>query len=79
MFLKKINKPCFFYNPKLFFSKEGISNSSKNPLYDTYRTFHNIALDKLEIPGITIVKTKDAALRAVNILQTVRNRFNKLY
>ena len=73
-FLKKSLLKPLLLPPKFFFSKEGISNSSKTPLYDTYRTFHNIALEKLEIPGITIIRSPSDAIRAVNILKTVKNR-----
>lgn len=72
-FLKKF--PTFIHIPKHFFSKEGISNSSKTPLYDTYRQFHNVALEKLSIPGVTIVKDPADAIKVANILKGLADRF----
>lgn len=60
--------------PLFRFSKEGISNSSANPIYDEYRSFHNIALEKLNIPGITIVKTLNDANRVLSILNSLKDR-----
>lgn len=70
-----LNKPLLSPTPTFFFSKESISNSSKNPLYDTYRKFHNLPLDKLQIPGITMVRTPTDAERVIKILKTIKNRY----
>lgn len=79
MFLQKkwVKKTCLISSYRFFFSKEGISNSSKTPLYDKYRQFHNVALEKLTIPGVTLVKNQADAIRVANILQTVTNRYEK--
>lgn len=71
---KKILSITNYFKISRFFSKEGISNSSENPLYDSYRDFHNIALEKLEIPGITIIKSKKEAENVISILKSIKER-----
>ena len=39
--------------------KSKIGGSSQEELYHTYKTFHNSALENLEIPGITIGRGVD--------------------
>jgi len=81
MFLKKHLQPKIFSFLRFSFgvTADGLSTSSKDPLYDKYRTFHNIALENLKIPGITIVRSESDALRVINILKTVKNRYKFLF
>ncbi len=54
--------------------KSRISGSSIDPLYDKYRTFYNKTVDEINIPGVTIVKDKENARKAIDILYKYRNR-----
>jgi hypothetical protein len=55
--------------------KSRIAGSSADPMYDKYRTFYNSTIDEIgNMPGITIIKSREAALRAIEILYKYRNR-----
>jgi len=79
-FKKKIKEFNYLISKKLIINPISISHIKINltlnnvKIFDTYHTFHNIALEKLEIPDITIIHSPSDAIRAVNILKTVKNR-----
>ena len=51
-----------------------MSGNSNELLYDKYLDYKNLALEKLNIPGVTIVKTKEEAKACVKILKLLKDR-----
>ncbi len=43
-------------------------------LYEKFKGFHNTSLENLNIPGVTIVNTKDKAKRALDVLMSLEDR-----
>ena len=49
--------------------KSRISGSSTSPKYDIYRDYRNKHMENMDIPGITIVRSKEHAEKVVKILE----------
>ena len=43
-------------------------------LYDKFKGFRNQAIDNLFIPGVTIVNSREKALKALDVLNTLDDR-----
>jgi hypothetical protein len=54
-------RPCF-------------STTQSQLLYDKFKDFNNTALNSLQIPGVTIANTKEKALKALEVLKSVKDR-----
>ena len=69
-------KFCLQQNTVIQTLKSRIAGSSADAMYDKYRTFYNSTIDELgEMNGITIIKNKETALKAIDTLYKYRNRF----
>ncbi|KAL4512005.1 hypothetical protein ABPG72_012850 [Tetrahymena utriculariae] len=54
--------------------KSKMSGHSSENLYEKYKNFYNVQIEKINIPGTTIVKNRDQAHKVVKILKSLPNR-----
>lgn len=47
-------------------------------LYDKFKGFQNIALNNLQIPGVTIANTREKAMHALEVLKSIDDRYGLL-
>lgn len=45
-----------------------MSGESKDGLYEKYKNYYNEAINHIDIPGVTVVKSKEQAKQCVKIL-----------
>lgn len=55
--------------------KSKIGGSSNDNNYEKYRGCYNEEIDKVNIPGVTIVRSKKDAIRVLNILKLYKDRY----
>jgi len=51
------------------------TTSGNISLYEKFRGFRNVALEGVNIPGVTIVNTKEKAKRALDVLMSLEDRY----
>lgn len=54
-----------------------MSGESQEGLYEKYKKFYNEAINHINLPGVTVVKTKEQAKHCVKVLQQFGTRSDK--
>lgn len=70
-FLTQLAKPLI---SKAYFCTSAAPQTETISLYEKFKGFRNTALENVDIPGVTIVNTKDKAKRAVDVLMSLEDR-----
>jgi DNA polymerase-1 len=63
-----------FWSKVNFCTTEPIPDATPISLYDKFKGFHNTALEGVSIPGVTIVNSREKALKALDVLMSLEDR-----
>lgn len=64
-----------FWSKVNFCTTESIPDEAPISLYEKFKGFRNTALEGVNIPGVTIVNSREKALKALDVLMTLEDRY----